>query len=422
MSHSPPFTDEELVLLLDTYVRVGTENISADHPRVEWLSQVLRQLPIHPPEKRSGDNKSFRPPEELRRRLNELHRIENGTNPLKLRAYRAVWGQYSEDHEGLRAAAASILSRYGVEGFGDEAVGKEVIDGEAVEDEALDVALSYNRRMSSFYPDCEEAIKEGLADGRLDVPLAVEFEKEGGYKRSVRVRVDPDRPDEFWSDWAGSDPTRFPARIRAAATALRDHTKGGVFRIAHEDGRLTIEPLREGSAASQRGASLARSTGDDSSGRATGTQTEMGFGAGSSTESVEAEESFKLTAPSSERSTAERPARPEQSQFKKKLYRRYGARCAVCDIDTEPMLDACHLREKKNRGSDHSGNGLVLCDNHHRAYDNGLFAVEPGTLKIHLQDGLAAADIGVTRPSIGHLERPPHPEALQWRWAKWIGD
>ena len=28
----------------------------------------------------------------------------------------------------------------------------------------------------------------------------------------------------------------------------------------------------------------------------------------------------------------------------------------------------------------------------------------------------------VTGPSVSHLERPSHPKALQWRWAKLLGD
>jgi len=40
---------------------------------------------------------------------------------------------------------------------------------------------------------------------------------------------------EFGTDWEGNDPTWFPVRIRAAATALRDCACYGTFIIDHQD-------------------------------------------------------------------------------------------------------------------------------------------------------------------------------------------
>jgi hypothetical protein len=150
-----------------------------------------------------------------------------------------------------------------------------------------------------------------------------------------------------------------------------------------------------------------------------GTQLQMPLSSERGDKGQEGEEPFQLTDSSPNGEVAERPTRPGQSRFKFHVVKRYGPCCVVCDVDIEAMLDACHLREKKHQGSDHSGNGLVLCANHHRAFDNGLFAIEPGTLTVHTQDGLDREDIGLTRTSIDHLERPPHPKALQWRWTKW---
>jgi hypothetical protein len=572
MPHSPPFTDEELVLLLDTYRRVGSENITADHPWVEWLSQVLRELPIHPTEKRPEDNESFRPPEGLRSRLSEFRRIEEGTNSRTLHAYRSVWAQYGEDEEALRAAAEAILEKYDVERPPDEKNPLDSrVDTHSAWGEEGGIALQYNQRVSSFYPACKEAIEGSASNGRVEGPVQFDFKQGGGYDGSVRVRIDPSQPDQFRSDWDGSDPSRFPARIRAAATALRDCTGGGIFRITHEDGQLTIEPTSARALSS--GGDSTGTAGDDFTGRtddiraerrlrtrlwedlidhggphgvtsrvvrdvglykgqagiwadksrtadltpngqgitvsvlhtgsaydddldedgllyhypdtnrpgrhdaneveatknaarfglpifvitypdpnastrnvkrgwvedwddqartflirfsdkdntegAPGTRLQMPLSPERGDKGQEGEEPFQLTDSSPNGEMAERPTRPGQSRFKFHVVKRYGPCCVVCDVDIEAMLDACHLREKKDRGSDHSGNGLVLCANHHRAFDSGLFAIEPGTLTVHMQDGLDREDIGLTRTSIDHLERPPHPEALQWRWEKW---
>jgi hypothetical protein len=62
-------------------------------------------------------------------------------------------------------------------------------------------------------------------------------------------------------------------------------------------------------------------------------------------------------------------ARPNQQRFKFDVIARYGAVCAVCDIAAPEVLDAIHLAEKSQQGSDHAENGLVLCATHHRAFD-----------------------------------------------------
>lgn len=52
---------------------------------------------------------------------------------------------------------------------------------------------------------------------------------------------------EFDTDWVGNDITWFAARIKAAATALRDAKQYGRFLISHPDGecRLTIKRLED---------------------------------------------------------------------------------------------------------------------------------------------------------------------------------
>jgi hypothetical protein len=65
----------------------------------------------------------------------------------------------------------------------------------------------------------------------------------GGYHGRVLLRItDGSEFDTDWESTDGIDWSRFPARIRAAATALRDSGQRGSFLITHADGDLTIKP------------------------------------------------------------------------------------------------------------------------------------------------------------------------------------
>lgn len=113
-------------------------------------------------------------------------------------------------------------------------------------------------------------------------------------------------------------------------------------------------------------------------------------------------------------------ARTGQSRFKFETLKGYGPRCAVCDQDALAVLDAAHLCPYESGGTDDPRNGLILCATHHRALDAGLFAIEPGSLKLRFTTGGPnAQDLRITRPSIAHLRKQPHVEALTWLWRRW---
>lgn len=125
-------------------------------------------------------------------------------------------------------------------------------------------------------------------------------------------------------------------------------------------------------------------------------------------------------APGAVRPERPAPTRPGQQRFKFLVFRRYGPECAACGMALEAVLEAAHLRPKARAGSDDPRNGLVLCATHHRAFDAGLFAVEPGTLALRPRPGgPSLAELRVTRASLAGLARPPHREALAWRWSRW---
>lgn len=131
------------------------------------------------------------------------------------------------------------------------------------------------------------------------------------------------------------------------------------------------------------------------------------------------EASFVLLAPEP-RPTREVKTRLGQQRFKFRVFQRYGPRCVVCDLMVAELLDTAHICPKLANGSDDPRNGLVLCANHHRAFDAGLFAIDPATLDIHCRpDGPDRLALGITLTSLKHLSKPPHNLALSWLWKEW---
>jgi hypothetical protein len=89
---------------------------------------------------------------------------------------------------------------------------------------------------SYFYPLVREAVRRR----RNWRALAVALGRLGGFNGRRNITIAAADELEFDADVELNDWTYFPARIRAAATALRDAGLIGVFQIEHQDGQLTI--------------------------------------------------------------------------------------------------------------------------------------------------------------------------------------
>jgi hypothetical protein len=123
---------------------------------------------------------------------------------------------------------------------------------------------------------------------------------------------------------------------------------------------------------------------------------------------------FRLEANREER--AQKQKRLKRSpKFAFEVGKRCGWRCAVCAIDLKPMLDAAHIRGVDDRGSDDPRNGLILCKNHHAAFDAGLINFHPETGTVAVSADITADQLGITTIVLEHSIRP-HIDALRWRW------
>ena len=139
-------------------------------------------------------------------------------------------------------------------------------------------------------------------------------------------------------------------------------------------------------------------------------------------EPAQANAPFDLFAPTSTKSTLVK-TRPGQQRFRFQVLKRYGAKCAVCNIRHQTLLKAAHICGKAEQGADDWRNGLPLCATHHDAFDAFFFGIEPDTLRLVAAPGISFASIGIIADTLTPLTGGPHPEAIKWRWtttsAKW---
>lgn len=56
--------------------------------------------------------------------------------------------------------------------------------------------------------------------------------------------------------------------------------------------------------------------------------------------------------------------------FRKRILNLYGGKCAICRCAQEYVLEAAHIYAVQHGGSDDDRNGICLCANHHKMYDN----------------------------------------------------
>ncbi|GAA0432418.1 hypothetical protein Aca07nite_19530 [Actinoplanes capillaceus] len=131
------------------------------------------------------------------------------------------------------------------------------------------------------------------------------------------------------------------------------------------------------------------------------------------------EHPFEMFGNSSRRGTTTRKQRPGQRLFKLKVIQRYGARCPLSGVTVLEMLEAAHLVPDGNNGSEDPRNGLPLNAALHRAFDAGLFAINPTTLAVEVRPGLAPEDLGIKIGTIVDLPKKPHTDALSWRYEWW---
>ena len=77
------------------------------------------------------------------------------------------------------------------------------------------------------------------------------------------------------------------------------------------------------------------------------------------------------------------------------------------------MLQAAHIVAKEFDGTDDPRNGLMLCANHHAAFDAKLFTIHQDTLKIVPLKGETLSTLQILLSTLEHLEGKPAREAIE---------
>ena len=110
-------------------------------------------------------------------------------------------------------------------------------------------------------------------------------------------------------------------------------------------------------------------------------------------------------------------SRPGQTKFRYRLIKRYGMKCAFCDISEEKILEAAHIIPigGKHNGSDHPGNGLILCRNCHKLQEEGIVLIEPDTYKLKtILEGMTLIELKIKRNDLNHLQNKPNKQSLEY--------
>ncbi len=123
-----------------------------------------------------------------------------------------------------------------------------------------------------------------------------------------------------------------------------------------------------------------------------------------------------------DRKTITTNAIQRDTKFRYKVLKRYGSKCAVCSITIDNLLHAAHIIPKEaGRTSDDERNGIILCHNHHDAFDDFLFCIQPDTKKIlYRPRGPTMQELKIETDFLSPKHNIPHEEALRWRYKEFI--
>ena len=105
-----------------------------------------------------------------------------------------------------------------------------------------------------------------------------------------------------------------------------------------------------------------------------------------------------------------------QSAFKAALINSHGkCECSLCDAPKE-VIEAAHIVPVADNGIDWTGNGILLCRNHHALFDKQKWSIDPTHLEIIPESEFELRSLQVMRSNIRHLKHSLNKEALEWRW------
>ena len=110
-----------------------------------------------------------------------------------------------------------------------------------------------------------------------------------------------------------------------------------------------------------------------------------------------------------------------QSKFRNDVLERYGSECSFCEIDNQLIIEAAHLIPYKKVNVyginliQNPKNGIPLCRNHHKLFDQGLIKINPKNLEVEVSV-LNPESLNVTKNSLSEMFNKPNSECIKWLW------
>jgi putative restriction endonuclease len=146
-------------------------------------------------------------------------------------------------------------------------------------------------------------------------------------------------------------------------------------------------------------------------------------------------EQFQLVATDQRRIALRNQVQREgQGAFRLRLLDAYGRQCAITREHTEPVLAAAHIQPYLGPASNHVQNGILLTQEFHTLFDQGLVAIEPptssggehrlkvsGLLQERWNNGRRYRDydgVALHVPDAPRLQ--PSRGALEWHLEEWF--
>lgn len=109
--------------------------------------------------------------------------------------------------------------------------------------------------------------------------------------------------------------------------------------------------------------------------------------------------------------------RQGQTNFRKKLLRRYPARCMISASGVFEVIEAAHIQPYRQPEDNHVENGLLLRSDLHTLFDANLIGIDPATLRVRIHPSLQGTEYwAFDGHELTFGARRPSEAALRIRW------
>lgn len=103
------WTDEELILALYTFQTYSDQDLTQGHPVIIELSELLRKTPVNFSWKR---DESYRPPDGIRRRVDNFKRLPQGSSDNVPQSTQKIWSELHQDYAKLTKKRDQVLASW----------------------------------------------------------------------------------------------------------------------------------------------------------------------------------------------------------------------------------------------------------------------------------------------------------------------